>query len=152
MRLEEAGLWKADWAAPNPWLENTLELLKTRVRTLEELVDYGQPFFSDDFEYQADAEQKFLSFPSSEVEGQVRGALNELISRYEDLSAFKPEEIEQILRDTTQEFKLKTGTFFGVIRLALCGRAQAPGLFDVMGVLGLQRTLLRLKRLQAHLS
>ena len=152
VRLEEAGLWKADWAAPNPWLENTLEILKTRVRTLEELVDYGQPFFSDDFEYQADAEQKFLSFPSSEVEGQVRGALNELISRYEDLSAFKPEEIEQILRDTTQEFKLKTGTFFGVIRLALCGRAQAPGLFDVMGVLGLQRTLLRLKRLQAHLS
>ena len=151
-RLEEAGLWRAEWAAPNPWLGGTLELLKTRVRTLEELVHYGHPFFSDDFDYEPEAEAKFLSFSSPEIGERIQTALNALIDHYQAVADFSPENTEQILRDTTKEFELKAGAFFGVVRLALCGRAQAPGLFDVIGVLGRERTLLRLKRLRTHLS
>jgi len=151
-RLEEASLWRADWAAPNPWLADTLEILKTRVRSLKELVEYGRPFFTDDFAYEPEAETKFLSFSSPETGERIRAALNALIDRYQALPDFNPENTEQILRGTTKEFELKAGAFFGVVRLALCGRAQAPGLFDVIGVLGRERTLLRLKRLRTHLS
>lgn len=150
-KLREAGLWRPGWAAPNPWLEKTLQMLKSRVRSLEELVDYGYPFFSDTFDYEPEALERFLNFKSEEVRERAKRALWKLISRYQEVETFDHDSAEQILREVTKEFELKTGVFFGVVRVALCGRSQAPGLFDIMLTLGQDRTLERLRRMQAYL-
>ena len=57
---------------------------------------------------------------------------------------------EQVNTDTVAanlaaELDLKTGVFFGLLRVAITGRTAAPPLFQTMEVLGKEKCLKRLK-------
>jgi len=44
------------------------------------------------------------------------------------------------------QMQVKTGQFFGILRVAVTGQTVAPPLFQTMAVLGPSRTLQRLDR------
>ena len=52
--------------------------------------------------------------------------------------------LESILRSLAAELNLKTGVFFGLLRVATTGRTAAPPLFQTMEVLGKELCLKRL--------
>jgi glutamyl-tRNA synthetase len=52
--------------------------------------------------------------------------------------------LESVLRPLADELELKTGVFFGLLRVAITGRTAAPPLFQTMEVLGKERCLKRL--------
>ena len=60
---------------------------------------------------------------------------------------FTLEKTEEILRAIASELGLKAGILIGAVRLAVTGRSNAPGIFDVLVTLGRDRTVQRLDRL-----
>ena len=120
--------------------EQTLGLLQPRMRTLKDFSQGGRAFFTDDFEYAPEASKKFWKAPSLSV------LLNKLAERLAELESFDVETTETALRGLADESEVKAGLLINATRVALTGQAVAPGLFDVMKVLGQKRTVERLRR------
>jgi glutamyl-tRNA synthetase len=57
---------------------------------------------------------------------------------------FKHDLLDQALRSAAQELGVKAGQMFQPIRVAVCGRKNAPPLFETLEVLGNQVTLGRI--------
>src|SRR6202030_4323979 len=59
---------------------------------------------------------------------------------------FKHDPLDQALRAAAQDLGVKTGQMFQPIRVAVCGRKNAPPLFETLEVLGKETTLARIDR------
>jgi glutamyl-tRNA synthetase len=59
---------------------------------------------------------------------------------------FKHDPLDQALRASAQELGLKAGQMFQPIRVAVCGRKNAPPLFETLEVLGRETTLARIEQ------
>ena len=58
---------------------------------------------------------------------------------------FKHDPLDQALRAAAQELGMKAGQMFQPIRVAVCGRKNAPGLFETLEVLGKTATISRIE-------
>jgi len=61
-------------------------------------------------------------------------------------AAFDHDALEAALRDGAAELKIKTGQMFQPIRVAVCGRKNAPPLFSTLAVLGRETCLKRIEQ------
>ncbi len=59
---------------------------------------------------------------------------------------FKHDPLDQALRAAAQELGVKAGQMFQPIRVAVCGRKNAPPLFETLEVLGRETTLARIEK------
>jgi glutamyl-tRNA synthetase len=59
---------------------------------------------------------------------------------------FKHDPLDQALRAAAQELGVKAGQMFQPIRVAVCGRKNAPPLFETLEVLGRETTLERIEQ------
>ena len=59
---------------------------------------------------------------------------------------FTHDSLDQALRAAAQELGFKAGQMFQPIRVAVCGRKNAPPLFETLEVLGRETTLTRIER------
>jgi len=143
--LKSAGLGATLHSSPEG-LRETLALLQPRARTLKDFSQGCRAFFTDEFDYAPEAQKKFWKDPS------LPGLLRNLAERLDQLESFGPEPAETALRGLAEENGVKAGLLINATRVALTGQAVAPGLFDVMGVLGQQRTVERLQRAGDFLS
>jgi glutamyl-tRNA synthetase len=57
---------------------------------------------------------------------------------------FKHDPLDQALRAAAQELGIKAGQMFQPIRVAVCGRKNAPPLFETLEVLGKETALSRI--------
>jgi glutamyl-tRNA synthetase len=141
--------WKKAGIVParkgRDWLISTIDLLKPRARSLKDFGGSFRAFFTDEFEADTAAIDKFLK------DDNVRQLLMELGLRYESLADFSEQETERILRDFAAEKAVKAGALINGARVALTGQAVAPSLFAVMCALGKERTVSRLKSV-AHIA
>ena len=62
----------------------------------------------------------------------------------QSVPAFDRGTLESALRIAADEVKLKAGQMFQPIRVAVCGRKNAPPLFETLEVLGRETVLRRL--------
>jgi glutamyl-tRNA synthetase len=58
---------------------------------------------------------------------------------------FKHDPLDAALRTAAQELGVKAGQMFQPIRVAVCGRKNAPPLFETLEVLGKETTLRRVE-------
>jgi glutamyl-tRNA synthetase len=65
---------------------------------------------------------------------------------------FKHDPLDQTLRATAQELGIKAGQMFQPIRVAVCGRKNAPPLFETLEVLGRDTTLARIEQAISQIS
>ena len=72
-------------------------------------------------------------------------ALRASLAKLEELQNWDATSLESVLRPLADELNLKTGVFFGLLRVATTGRTAAPPLFQTMEVLGAERCLKRLR-------
>jgi glutamyl-tRNA synthetase len=127
-------------------MASTVDLVKPRARNLRDFATLFRAYFSDSFDVEPAAAQKFL------MDGAVRAMLVELASRYEQATEFSEAGTEQVLRDFAAEKNVKAGALINGARVALSGQGVAPSLFAVMANLGQERTVVRLKRAREILS
>jgi glutamyl-tRNA synthetase len=118
----------------------TVDLVKPRARNLKDFATLFRAYFSDSFEVDPAAAQKFLK------DDAVREMLVELASRYENEAVFSEASTEKVLRDFSAEKNVKAGLLINGARVALTGQGVAPSLFAVMANLGQGRTVARLHR------
>jgi glutamyl-tRNA synthetase len=125
------------------WLLATINLLKPRARSLKDFATSFRAFFTDTFQPDPVAVEKFLA------DDGIRQLLVELGERYaasED--SFTEAETEKLLRDFAAEKEMKAGPLINGARVVLTGQGVAPSLFAVMTALGKERTVARLKATQ----
>ena len=72
--------------------------------------------------------------------------LGKLLTRFEAFPAFSKQEWEEAFKQLVEEEGMKMGQLAQPVRVALTGRTASPGLFEVIEVLGRDRTLFRLRR------
>ncbi|HTJ85778.1 MAG TPA: glutamate--tRNA ligase [Terriglobales bacterium] len=116
----------------------TIDLLKPRARSLKDFAGSFRAFFSDDFEADPAAVEKFLK------DANVRQMLIELGQRYAEAQDFSEQGTEKVLRDFAAEKSVKAGALINGARVALTGQGVAPSLFAVMSNLGKEKVAKRL--------
>ena len=137
--LEAAGLQDEVQAVSTGWLAQLVVLVKERTKTLVEMVDWVRPYFGQAVTYDEEAAKKFLT-PA------IAPILGTLLSRLEAFPAFSKQQWEEAFKQLVEEEGVKMGQLAQPVRVALTGRTASPGLFDVMEVLGRDRTLFRLRQ------
>lgn len=145
--LMDAGLWQEDFEdAQRDWLWRVIELLKPRVKKLADFVEAGRLFFADGIEYDPEAVEKHLSAPG------LRAHVEALRPSLSTLEPFDEAAAESALRAVADARGIKAGVLIHATRVALTGRAVSPGLFEVMVLVGRERTAARLDALARFLA
>jgi len=137
--LEAAGLQSEVQAVLPGWLAQLVILVKERAKTLVEMIDWVRPYFGQAVTYDEEATRKFLT-PA------IAPILGRLLTRFEAFPAFSKQQWEEAFKQLVEEEKMKMGQLAQPVRVALTGRTASPGLFEVMEVLGRDRTLFRLRQ------
>jgi len=148
-QLKTSKLWKEEWAsgAGHEWFSKTVDLLRPRVRLLPDFASWSRAFFSDEFERDPAAKEKFWKEPAK---------IKDLLSKTADALAALPEwnhdACDHATRAVAEVAGVKAGLLINAIRVAIVGQAVAPPLFDTMVVLGQQRVVSRLRDALAELG
>lgn len=137
--LDQSGLGEEAGRAAQKWLEELVLLVRERTKTLVEMVQWVTPYFGEEPPMEEAAAKKFLT-------ASIAPLLAELVERYEALGTFAKEPWEAEFKKLVEEHGIKMGQLAQPVRVALTGRTASPGLFEVMEVLGRERTLHRLRR------
>ena len=116
-----------------------VDSLKERVRTLLDFATLGSYFFTDNLSYDETAAQKQFT-PDNAI------LLKELASRFEGLPQFNKESAEQVLNLLADEKGIKRGQLIHPTRLAVSGMTVGPGLFDILDILGKEKSVERLRK------
>jgi glutamyl-tRNA synthetase len=143
-RLRDAGLWRDTLKMSEAaWMDAVLELLKPRVKKLDQLVDELRPFLVDEPEIDPAAAAKHL-------DGAVRPMLVELADRVAGSAAIEASSIEASIRGLAETRGIKAAALIHATRVSVTGRAVSAGLFDVLVLLGPLRVSRRLRRAAAY--
>jgi glutamyl-tRNA synthetase len=137
--LEQAGLGDEVRQVTAEWVAQLVVLVKERTKTLVEMVEWVKPYFGQAVTYEEEAARKFLTPAMAPV-------LQKLLARFEALPGFSKEAWEEGFKKLVEEEGIKIGQLAQPVRVALTGRTASPGLFEVMEVLGRDRTLIRLRQ------
>lgn len=145
--LEKAGLWREEFSAGRrEWFRQALELLRERYRTCADFAERGRPYFTDEFEFEPAAIKKNLA------DARLADLLPALANRLSAVREFTHESVEPVLRSVAEEHGVKAGLLINAARTALTGQAVGPGMFDIMVLLGRERTVARLRAAVAFVS
>jgi glutamyl-tRNA synthetase len=114
-------------------------LIRERIKLLRDVLTAADFFFVDQLPPYDPAEL----VPQK---GDAAMALKVLTRAREILPSieFKHDPLDQALRAAAQDLGLKAGQMFQPIRVAVCGRKNAPPLFETLEVLGKETTLARI--------
>jgi len=155
--LREANLWPAagspgtsGWS-PGPsdpgagdagraWLARLVELLRPRAKRLTDFVEKGRPFLVDAVEYDAEAVKKHLSSPNALAH------LAAVRDTCAGIDTFTAAALEPAIRALAESRGVKAGVLIHPTRVAVVGRAESPGIFEVLELLGRERVLARTTR------
>jgi glutamyl-tRNA synthetase len=127
---------------PNVTAEKVLRitpLIRERIKMLRDVLTAADFFFVDQLPPYDPAElipQKGDAAMASKVLKRAK----EVLANVE----FKHDPLDQALRGGAQELGIKAGQMFQPIRVAVCGRKNAPPLFETLEVLGKESTLERI--------
>ena len=138
----EAGL-----SAGGPWLPMLIDLLKVRARTVDDMVRQAAPYLENDIAFDEDAVAKTWKDAT---------ATHDLLAATRKALAAAPEwdapSLEGELRTLAGSRGIGAGKLFQPLRVALTGVTASPGIFDVLVVLGRERSLARLDAAMAYLA
>jgi glutamyl-tRNA synthetase len=121
------------------WLARALVTLQPRAKTLVELADMAHFYLSDSITLDSKAANKFLTPATLPILARLRVQLGTLTEWSENA-------IERVFAALMEHEQLKLGQVAQPVRVALTGGTVSPGIFEVMAVLGRNRSLARLDR------
>jgi glutamyl-tRNA synthetase len=134
--LESRG-WDLSQRTPE-WRTILVRAIGDRLKTLVDAERYGVFALQDRLETDPEAWNALLQKP------QVAARLTALAERASADAEFSLASLETVLRGLASEQGIKAGELIGAVRIALTGRTASPGIFEVMWLLGRERTVTRL--------
>ena len=137
------------WRGREEWLARLVDLLKVRARTIDEIAAMAGPYLSDDaLDYDAESVAKHWA--------KEPAAVLDRLERLRDRLSQVPWEhdaLDAATRGLAAELGLSAAKMIHPLRVAVTGRQHSPGMFEVLVLLGKERSLARvenaLQRLRA---
>ena len=127
------------------WLREIVALEKNRLKFLSQIGEFTAYFFQEEVNYNPTAVERYLRFPG------IEERLKELLEGIENLTTFTPPEIEKVFQQVIRKLKIKLGDLVHPVRVVLTGGTVSPGIYEVITLLGKEKTCHRLQRAIAHL-
>ena len=125
--------------AKNKYIKEVLKLMQGRIKNFSQFIDYADYFFVDKIDIEPQAFNGVLN-----KEG-VKDILLVLQEKISSLKCWDEESIENAVREVASSLQIKGGQIIHPTRVALSGKKVGPGLFELMVVLGQDKTVKRLK-------
>jgi glutamyl-tRNA synthetase len=130
-----------------PTLMRIAPLIRERITTLDEAVDFGAFFFKAQVEPNPE-ELVAKGLTAAQSLEAARSSLAVL----EKVGEITPESAEPPMRVLVEELGMNPGQVFGVLRVAVTGQKVSPPLFESMEIIGKERVLERVRRAIALLE
>jgi glutamyl-tRNA synthetase len=140
-------LYEAGYKVDRGKLLAVVPLIRERIRTLREAVAVGDFFFLEQLPPYDPAE-----LIPQKGDGAMAAAALEHGREALSSAEFTHEGLEAALRAEAGRMGVKAGQLFQPIRVAVCGRKNAPPLFETLAVLGRETTLERIGQAIGKLS
>lgn len=134
------GLVTKEWLAENKeYFAKLVDTVRVRVKTLQEVADASAYFFKDVESYDEKGVAKHFKPEAAEL-------LEKCIAALKADEVFDLTSTEAIYNKIAADNGLALGKVIHPTRLALTGRTVSPGMFDVMVLLGKEKTLARMRK------
>jgi glutamyl-tRNA synthetase len=134
--LKKNGMVKSD--PDMDWFKKLVKILTERSHTLVEMKAGAVPFLTDEIAMDEKAKTKHLT-------PDVAPLLVELAGRLKAADPFTHDEIEKVFNALVAEKAIKLGKLAQPVRVALTGGTVSPGIFDVIEVMGKDKTIKRIE-------
>ncbi len=123
------------------YIKQLIAIEQEKIKLLKEIPELIEYFFypDDNIKYNEQAIKKFLS---TEKQKQILVQLFEILKNEQNFDKLN---LENIIRNFCEKNDLKTSEVFHPLRVAVSGRTQGPGLFDLLVLLGKDKVLNRIK-------
>ena len=121
------------------YLYNVIDLLKSRIRFIHELISFGTYFFTDPTEYDEKGVKKRWKSDSKKL-------VLEFCKEISILEDYKKETIEETVRKVAEKNEVGGGKIIHPVRLCVTGTNVGPGLFEILELLGQENVTRRLKK------
>jgi len=137
--LENAGIIQKGEDIDRQWLSKAIKTLQERSKTLVELANSLRYYIAEEVEYNEKAKAKFLNEKSRDLLIELKDALNAL-------SDFSVAELEKIFKSIIEKHGIKLGNLAQPVRVAITGGTESPGIFEVLEIVGKEKTIKRLEK------
>ena len=120
------------------WRHKLLEVLRVRAKTLQGIAEMAAPYFVDSVAYDARVVDKQWKNPSEVTErlAKVRAVLAD--------AEWNEPALEAAVRALAEKLGLGAGKIIQPLRVAVTGTDASPGMWDVLMLLGRDRSLRRI--------
>lgn len=138
---------RAGFHATAEKLDAVSPLIRERIKLLRDAVSAADFFFLDQLA-PYDPAELIPQKGDAEMARRVLEHAQEVLAK----TSFDHDSLERALREAAQSLGLKAGSMFQPIRVAVCGRKNAPPLFETMAVLGREVCIARMREAQSKLE
>jgi glutamyl-tRNA synthetase len=122
------------------YILSVIDLMKSRLRTLQQFAELGSYFFKDPQQYDIPTAQK--NWKSTEVNQRMK-YLEQALQQTEQ---WDTAHLEDVLRNAAEKLQISAAKLIHPTRLAISGFGVGPGIFELMVVLGKERVLRRIAK------
>ena len=144
--LRDAALWSDELASRPDWMNGLIELVRPRVKRLDQFAHELRPFLAGTLDYDQAAVAKHLA------KADIAPAFTALPDTLGALGPFESSTLETAFRTLAEDHGIKAAALIHATRVAVTGRSVSPGLFDVLSLLGRERVIARLRSAQKYLT
>ena len=123
---------------PEEWWDYLCAQIQIRTKFLNEIWKSVECFFTDDYPVDPKAVEKRLKKPG------VKETLLDLVTRFEAVEDWNAPALENVVKALSQGNGM--GPWVHPIRVAVSGRGEGIGLFEMLQLLGKEKTLARLSK------
>ncbi len=139
-RLQQRGL---EMNGLESGLQTFMELFRVRVSTLEDWLQQSDLFFDDPEIYTESGVSKYFQ---NEGTATLFGEYLKNLDLVFGPLVWQDQEIEKQIREFAAAKGLAAGKLIHPLRLALVGKTESPGIFELMSVLGKEKVVRRIKK------
>jgi glutamyl-tRNA synthetase len=140
--LKEKGYTDAEEGA---YLTAIIPTLNTRSKTLLEMAEGASFYYEDPLTYEEKAAKKFLKVNALEP-------LRHLLGQLTGLDPFDETNLEAAFKAVMEATGLKLGKIAQPVRVALTGGTVSPGIFEVINVLGRDKSVARIEAAMTYIE
>jgi len=138
-QLLQAGLIKEPLnTETKAWAAKIVLVVKSKIKKLSEIPEQVSFFWEDQLELTKEAKEKL-----SEAKPYAEW-FKTLHKKLSMLKSFETVELEKVLRNLSEEAGVKLGVLVHPLRVAVTGRINSPGIFEVLELLGQEKVVQRL--------
>jgi len=121
------------------WLCKAIGTLQKRSRTLPELASSLRYYIAEEVEYDEKSKGKFLNEKS-------RDLLSALQDELASVPEFSHQELERVFKAIVEKHGVKLKDLAQPVRVAMTGGMESPGIFEVLEIVGKDKTLKRIDK------